>query len=155
MTYRTIPAALLPPVDVDRIGKTANYYADGKFVIEVYENGTCVFPPSAHETEAKGGARILAGLGKHPIDFIVKEMDDHNFVIRFSESVFAIVFQDEFAARRNEIDMQADSAGVDEVLIGRPDAPAEHLTIGIYARTRLLADLQQPAVATVIKPSPR
>jgi hypothetical protein len=155
MTYRTIASALRPPLDLDRIGRTANYYADGKFFIEVYENGTCVFPQIFHEAGEKSGERILAELGERPIDFTVKEMDDHNFVIRFSEAVFSIVFQDEFAARRNEIDAQADSAGVDEVLVGRPEAPAEHLMIGLYARTRLLADLRQPAVATVIKPAPR
>lgn len=153
MTHRTIASALLPPLDIDRIGRAANYYADGKFLIEVYENGTCVFPRIVHEAGEKSGERILAELGEHPLDFTVKEMDDHNFVIRFSESVFSIVFQDEFAARRTEIDAQADNTGVDEMLVGRPGAPTEHLMIGLYARTRLLVDLRQPAVATVIKPS--
>jgi hypothetical protein len=96
---------------------------------------------------------LLAALAGHQIDFTVKEMDDHNFVVRFTESVFSIVFTDEFTERQSEITQQAASAGGDEVLIGRPGAPQEHMLIGLYARTRLLEDIQKPALIRSIVPT--
>jgi hypothetical protein len=154
MTYKTIPSALDTPADFERIGKTANYYADGKFFIEVYNNGTCVFPRVQPGKDVESGANLLVEVGGRPIDFVVKEMDDHNFVVRFSDAVFSIVFQDEFAEHRGEIVRQAENAGGDEVLMGKPGAPQDHMLIGLYARTRLLADLQVPAVARAIAPAP-
>jgi hypothetical protein len=141
MTYKTIPLALSVAADVDRIEKTAGYYSDGKFFLEIYKNGTCVFPPVSIENKVESGEKLLAALIEHPVDFTVKEMDDHNFVIKFSDSVFAIVFADEFVERRYEINQQAESTSGDEVVMGRPGAPKEHMLIGLYARTRLLEDI--------------
>lgn len=152
MTYKTIASALSAPADFDRIEKTANHYADGKFFVEIYKNGTCVFPPVSIE-KAESGIKLLTALAEHQIDFIVKEMDDHNFVVRFTESVFSIVFTDEFTERQSEITQQAASAGEDEVLIGRPGAPQEHMLIGLYARTRLLEDIQKPSLIRSIVPT--
>lgn len=153
MTYKTIASALSVPADFDRIEKTANHYADGKFFVEIYKNGSCIFPPVLMENKAESGIKLLAALAGHQIDFTVKEMDDHNFVVRFTESVFSIVFADEFTERQSEITRQAASAGGDEVLIGRPGAPQEHMLIGLYARTRLLEDIQKPTLIRSIVPT--
>jgi hypothetical protein len=141
MTYKKIPLALSVAADVDRIEKTAGYYSDGKFFLEIYKNGTCVFPPVSMENKAESGDKLLAALNERPVDFTVKEMDDHNFVVQFSNSVFAIVFADEFVEHRDEISQQAASLSGDEVVMGRPGAPEEHMLIGLYARTRLLEDI--------------
>ena len=153
MTYKKIALALSTPVDTDRIQNTANYYANGKFFIEIYRNGTCIFPPASMQNGAGIGVNLLTELGKNPIDFTVREMDDHNFIVRFTESIFSIVFGDEFIERRDEITQQAAGALDDEVLIGRPGAPQEHLLIGIYARTRLLEDIRTPMLVRSVEPS--
>ncbi len=152
MTYKIIPSALSAAVDIDRIEKTASYYSDGKFFLEIYGNGSCVFPPVSMENKAESGGKLLAALIDHPVDFTVKEMDDHNFVIQFSNAVFAIVFADEFIERRDEISQQAENTVGDEVVIGRPSAPKEHMLIGLYARTRLLEDIQAPVLMRAMKP---
>ena len=153
MSYKIIASALSAPADFDRIEKTANLYADGKFFVEIYKNGTCVFPPVSKENKAESGVKLLIALCEHPIDFTVREMDDHNFVVRFTDSVFSIVFGNEFTERQSEIIQQAASAGGDEVVIGRPGAPQEHLLIGLYARTRLLEDIQRPTLIRSIVPT--
>lgn len=152
MTYKIIPSALSAAVDIDRIEKTAGYYSDGKFFLEIYGSGTCVFPPVSMENKAESGGKLLAALIDHPVDVTVKEMDDHNFVIQFSNAVFAIVFADEFNERRDEISQQAEKAGDDEVVMGGPGAPKEHMLIGLYARTRLLEDIQAPVLVKTMVP---
>lgn len=153
MSYKIIASALSVPVDFERIEKTANHYADGKFFVEIYKNGTCVFPPVSKESKAESGVQLLAALCEHPIDFTVREMDDHNFVVRFTDSVFSIIFGNEFAEHRSEITQQAASAGGDEVVVGRSSAPQEHMLIGLYARTRLLEDIQRPTLIRFIVPT--
>jgi hypothetical protein len=152
MTYKRIASALSVPLDLDRIQDALNYYTDGKFFAEIYKNGTCVFPPVI-EKKVGSGVELLERINAHPIDFIVKEMDDHNFIVRFADSVFLIVFADEFLEHRHEITQQAASAVGDEIVMGAPDAPQDHLLIGLYARTRLLEDLQAPTLLRSITPS--
>jgi len=92
-------------------------------------------------------------LAARHLDFTVTETDDHNFVVRFSESAFAVVFAREFAEAHAEIERHAHIAGAQEVLLGKAAAPREHLLIGLYARTRLLEDLKEPVLVRSVAPS--
>jgi hypothetical protein len=151
MKCTVIDSALDFPAEIEKIGKTANYYADGKFFIEIYKNGTCVFPKVPLGKEPESGSSLLTEIGNHPIDFVVKEMDDHNFIVRFSDSVFSIIFQDELAENRAELVEQMKRSSESELLVGKSGAPQDHLLIGVYARTRLLADIQNPVLAKTVK----
>jgi hypothetical protein len=154
MTYKTIALALSIPVDVDRIQRTIVYYANGKFHMEIYENGTCVLPKVLPDGKIESGRRLLIEISEHPIDFFVREMDDHNFVVQFSNFIFSVVFSDEYYKNRNEIIQQARAMITDEVLVTKPDSPPDHLYIGLYARTRLLEDIHAPTLARSVKPGP-
>lgn len=151
MTYKRIAVALSVPIDFNRIHETIAHYTDGKFFAEIYKNGTCIFPPVV-EKKAESGIELLKKINDHPVDFIVKEMDDHNFIVRFTDSVFSIVFANEFNEHRNAITQQATMDAGDEVVMGAPNAPQEHLLIGLYARTRLLEDIQAPTLIRSITP---
>ncbi|NTZ82547.1 hypothetical protein FCJ61_05905 [Burkholderia metallica] len=152
MTYATVDVALTIPVDHERIQKTASYYTDGKFFLEVYRHGTCVFPRVPKGGQAESGTPMLSSLFNRPIDFTVKEMDDRNFVVRFSDFAFAIVFRDEFERLQPLIERQLTAFAGDEVVFGVDGAPQEHLLVGVYARTRLLADLHAPVITKRISP---
>lgn len=152
MTYKMVALALSIPVDLDRIQRTAAYYANGKFHAEVYKHGTCVFPSVSPNGKVGSGQRLLVGLGDHPIDFTVKEMDDRNFVVRFNDSVFSIVFGDEYAENRSDLIQQVTDAIADEVIAARPDSPNDHLFIGLYARTRLFEDIKAPELVRSVRP---
>jgi len=153
MTYTLLDSALRTPVDFDRIKKIVDHYSDRQFFVEIYSNGTCVFPHVSMGNSVESGIGLLTALCRQPIDFIVKEMDDNNFVVQFTDSVFSVVFRDEFIERRDEISLQAASSTGGEVVLGKPDAPQEHMLIGLYARTRLLADIQTPAIGRIIEPT--
>ncbi len=152
MAYKKVASALSIPVDWDRIERTVVYYANGKFHAEVYKNGTCVFPSVSLDGKVASGRELLVRIGDHPIDFTVKQMDDHNFIVRFNESVFSIVFADDYVENRSEIIRQATGAIADEVIVARPDSPEDHLFIGLFGRTRLLEDIQAPELVRAITP---
>jgi hypothetical protein len=152
MDHKTLLTALREPADVDRIAQTANYYGDGKFAVEIYANGTCVFPRVTEDKGVHVRDEQLRHIADGPIDFTVREMDDHNFVVRFSDTVFSIVFQDEWARRREEIAKEIERDQSSEILLGKPNAPKDHLLIGLLARTRLLADIESPTVSRSVAP---
>jgi hypothetical protein len=152
MIYKTIPLALNIATDFARVEKAAHYYSDGKFYVEIYNNGTCVFPHVSIDNKLVSGLEHLTKLCETPIDFTVKEMDDQNYIVRFTESVFSIVFGDQFRDQEVEIVRQAANDVSDEVVIGRHNSPQQHILIGLYARTRLMQDIQNPILVKSIIP---
>lgn len=152
MNYKIIPSALKLPIDIDRLQRTASYYSNGKFFLEIYENGTCVFPPISSENKPFDGKNLLSGLIEKPIDFTVREMDDHNFIVGFSNTIFSIVFNDDFEESKVTISNELAAATNDEFLVGKSGVPEEHLLIGVYARTRLLADIEQQKLLVLLPP---
>lgn len=152
MTYRRIPLALDAPPDLDRIQATLIRYTDGKFFAEIYRYGTCTFPVVSRDGGVPNGRALLAELAHRPLDFIIREMDDRNYVVKYNDSVFSIVFADEYALHRHEILIQAKATQTDEVIAKTLNAPQDHLLIGLYARTRLLQDIQELVPIKLIKP---
>jgi hypothetical protein len=150
---KTIELALIAPIDLERIQQTVVYYSNRKFYAEIYQNGTCVFPPISKSGVVQNGKGRLMELGSRHVDFVVKEMDDHNFVIRFNDYVFSIVFADEYLENRDQIRRHASSSNGDEMVVGALGSVSDHFLIGLYARTRLFEDVREPELARSIRPS--
>jgi hypothetical protein len=152
MNYKIIPFALKLPINIDRLQRTASYYSNGKFFLEIYGNGTCVFPEISSENKPFDGRNLLSALIEKPIDFTVREMDDHNFIVAFSPTIFSIVFNDDFEENKATISTELSATTNDEFLVGKSGVPEEHLLIGLYARTRLLADIKEPKLLVLLSP---
>jgi hypothetical protein len=150
MNYIQTPVSLSSPVDIDRIVDRVRYYSDGKFAFGVLSSGTCFFPAGGDSLERQV-TLLLDLVGGTPLDFVVKEMDDHNFLVRFSDKVFSVVFRDEFEAQREFIKQEVSREKTTEKVIGKPGVSPEHLLIGLYARTRLMRDLATREIVRTVE----
>jgi hypothetical protein len=140
MSYIDIPSVRGIKPDIERIVDRVRYYSNDKFAFGVYAYGTCFFPEIGKRFDDEG-KKVIETVGGDSIGFTVREMDDRNFVVRFSEYLFAVVLKDEFESIREQIESDVASATVDERLVGRAESPRDHLLIGLLARTRLFQDL--------------
>jgi hypothetical protein len=152
-SIKIIRTALIVPVQSGRIIETVKYYANGKSRFGVLSNGTCFFP-SFNLAFSDAAKSLLDGMESSPLDFKVREMDDGNFIVAFSEHVFSVVYSDEFSQYRLLIEKEAKSLSQDESILGDPNAPRNHFLIGLYARTRLLKDMEDRNLAETIQAEP-
>ena len=144
------PTALSARVDVSRIEKALTYYSNGKFFVDVFAYGSCVFP-NIGEEHVEESRRMLAEL-PNDINFEVREMDDHNFIVKFTEHVFSVVFLDEYENMKAEVLRDIERSNVTETILGRKGTPIEHLSIGVVARTRLLEDISGKNYVISVQP---
>lgn len=152
MNYKMISAAFDFPIDKDRQCSCVRHYSDGKFFAAMYSHGTWVFPGSDGD-RIEDGNRRLAAVGQQSIGFTVREMDDGNFIVGFNDHVFAVVLQEELKALSEKISLEiASFSGEGEQLLGLPNAPREHLYVGLLGRTRLLHDIMQPQILVSLSP---
>jgi len=154
MTHLEIASVKAAKPDIARIVDRVRYYSNGKSAFGVLEHGTCFFPEVGKRFDEQAD-RILDEVKAKPLDFTVKEMDDHNFIVSFGEHIFGVVLKDEFEMARSQIEREAVNAMVDERLVGVPGAPADHLLIGLLARTRLLQDLNERRLIQTVQAESR
>jgi hypothetical protein len=146
----TIPAALATPADLDRVVASMRRYGDGEFAVGVLTHGTCFFPTPGQSFVSEL-ARLFGKMRDQSPDFEVREMDDHNYVVAFGEHVVAVVSRDEFQRNRAVILKEARYSESSERILDARDSPRDHLLIGLYARTRLFADMENPQIARIIQ----
>jgi hypothetical protein len=151
MKYNMISAALESAIDKDRLADCVRHYSDEKFDAFLYKFGSWVFP-SASGDKLEESNRRLADVGNNRINFDVREMDDGNYVVRFSEKVFTVVLRDEYETLRERIVSEANASAAEEVILGKSGEPSEHLYIGLFGRTRLLRDIGEPEVVEMLSP---
>jgi len=150
--YKIIQAALDNAVDKDRVTTCVRHYSDGKFNAVLYKYGSWVFP-SLSKDKPEDGDRRLADLGSKQINFEVREMDDGNYVVAFNDKVFTVVLRDEYQNLRDQIIAEAKASPVEEFILGKQGAPEDHLYIGLFGRTRLIHDIQNPKVIAELSPA--
>lgn len=81
MHHNTLETGLTINVEIDRVIATASYYTNSRIPFGVRSQGTCIFPEVGdHAAKAKG---LLDSLECSHVDFVVKEMDDRNYVVGF------------------------------------------------------------------------
>ncbi len=86
--------------------------------------------------------------------FVVRPMADRHYVVGFGEHVLAVVFRDEFEQVRKAIQKEASTSRSTELIRDAEQLPVDDLLIGLYARTRLFADMEQPRIACTIQAEP-
>jgi hypothetical protein len=149
VSHTSLETDLTAIVDLDRIVATASYYTNGRARFGVLSHGTCFFP-EVHDHGANADS-VLDVLASSHLDFVVKEMDDRNYLVGFGEHAFGVVFQEE--TKLLEASPPPIRQAQDEVLATPPASPKGHLLIGLLARTRLLKDIAERRVVRVIKSS--
>ena len=150
MSYLRCSSAMMSPANTDRIVDTVKYYSNGRFPFGVLSRGTCFFPRPGFNFRAEW-SRLADELANSAPNFAVREMDDGNYVVRFGEYVFVVVFRDEFEAVRESVAEEVDAYDADEEIEGTSDAPADHFLIGVYGRTRFLCDLENGTIVEMIQ----
>ena len=95
-------------------------------------------------------ALLLDELREPTPRFVVRPMPDRNHVVGFGDHVFAVVFRDDFEQVRTAIQNEASTSRSSELLMDADESSMEHMLIGLYARTRLFADMEQPQIARTI-----
>jgi hypothetical protein len=151
MKYNMNSAAFANAIDRDRLSDCVRRYSDEKFDAFLYKFGSWVFPSTSGDKLEESNRR-LADVGAKQINFEVREMDDGNYIVRFSDKVFTVVLRDEYEKLRDQIVSEASASVSQEVILGKNDAPKDHLYIGLFGRMRLLRDVQEPEVIKMLSP---
>jgi hypothetical protein len=144
------PIVLSVPADLNRIRETVTYYTGGKVFAAVFPNGSCVFPLKGSKV-VQNSCEQLRNLPRNA-DFEVREMDDSNFVVKFNEYIFGIVFRDEFNSLREAVSQEIRESQASETVLGKAGVSADHFLIGVVARTRLFHDADNPVPVVLIEP---
>jgi hypothetical protein len=100
--YRQTVTAIENPACLNDIEDRLIYYSNGKFDAVIYRFGTCVFLPAGINM-LEGGANRLEELSRYRLNFTVREMDDRNFIVGYTDKIFSIVFHTEFEKLRDKI----------------------------------------------------
>jgi len=145
------------PVDTERTIQTFAYYSDRKRTFAIFQNGTCVLIPDGSSAPESAAKEILNKVYNYHPDFNPKAMDDGNFMVSYSQPAYSIVFKDEFEKNRAYIDQNhLDGLTRDEVLLnakGEANKFDERGKIGLFARSRMFLDAQNPVVVKIWKPN--
>ena len=145
------------PVDIERTIQTFAGYSDKKHTFAVFQNGTCVLIPDGCTNLESTAKEILDRVYNYHPDFNPHLMDDGNFMVSYSQPAFSVVFKDEFEKNRNYIDQNhLDGLTRDEVLLnanGEANKFDEQGKIGLFARSRMFLDAENPVVFKVWRPN--
>lgn len=145
------------PVDIERTIQTFAYYSDKKRVFAVFQNGTCVLIPDGSSNPESAAKEILDKVYNYHPDFNPQSMDDGNFMVSYSQPAYSVVFKDEFEKNRDYIEQNhLDGVVRAEVLLnatGEQNKFDDIGKIGLYARSRMFLDAQNPVVVKMWKPN--
>lgn len=145
------------PVDIDRTIQTFAYYSDKKRTFAVFQNGTCVLIPDGSSNLESAAKEILNKVYNYHPDFNPQSMDDGNFMVSYSQPAYSVVFKDEFERNRDYIDQNhIDGVVRAEVLLnakGEQNKFDDIGKIGLFARSRMFLDAQNPVVVKIWKPN--
>jgi hypothetical protein len=143
-------------VDLERTIQTFVYYTDKKKGFAIFRNGTCVLIPDTDANPENAAKEILNKVYMYHPDFNPQAMDDGNFLVKYSQPAYSIVFKDEYEKNRGYIDQNhLDGLTRDEVLLnakGEANKFDDSGKIGLFARSRMFLDAQDPVVVKIWKP---
>ena len=145
------------PIDLQKTIETFAYYSDRKKIFAVFKNGTCVVIPDGAADPEKQAKEILAKVYNYHPDFNPQTMDDGNFMVSYSQPAYSVVFKEEFEKNRDYIEKNhLDGVVRAEVLLNakREANKFDDIgKIGLFARTRMFFDAQNPVVVKIWKPT--
>lgn len=116
---------LIVSVDIPRTIQTFAYYTDSKRVFAVFSYGTCVLLPDGSKDAEKEAKEILEKVYLNHPDFTPCRMDDGQFLVRYWQPAFSVVFKEEFE--------------FDDDLV----------KIGLFGRSRMFLDAQTPVIVQI------
>ena len=137
------PDAVEDPI---AIAKLAAFYTGRTRAFVVYKSGTIVFSDTTQpRPDGDYDATLLAAVSEPP-SFNVQEMREGNFLVRFKGPVTGLVLGDFYDEHREAIRVGVDSGALlpgEEVRAGTESpVPRKHYYVGLYARSKLYADVQ-------------
>lgn len=145
------------PINVERTIQTFAHYSDKKRAFAVFQNGTCVLIPDGSADPDSTAREVLNKVYNYHPDFNPRAMDDGNFMVGYSQPAYSVVFKDEFEKNRDYIDQNhLNGLTRDEVLLnakGEANKFDGRGKIGLFARSRMFLDAQNPVVVRIWRPN--
>jgi len=140
------------PVDINARATAFKHYTDGHSPFTILSNGSTVFLDASTEWGKEACCHLIELVCTTAPDFVVRNMDDGNYLVTFKDNVYAVVMRDEYTINRDEIHKGAEKGGMlaDEALLGLPDAPVEHRYVGLLARARLFMDAEEKRIVLAV-----
>jgi hypothetical protein len=142
------------PPNISRIVAALSYYSDYKNSFAVFSNGTCVILDTNSGNFEKAAKETLDKVYKSQPDFETLPMKDGNWLVRYHEAVVSVVFEDEIKAHWEEIENNySNGLTPHEMLIDKSGTIKEinrDAKIGLFARSRMFMDAQNPQVVNVL-----
>ena len=145
------------PIDIESIYEKTKYYTGEKLQFAIFENGTIVyFPEKVENIEESAKALLDKVYNFHP-DFNPLTMDDGDYLVEYSQTVFTIVFKNEVENHWDYIDRNhQDGICPDEVLInaqGQSNVFDKTGKICLFGRSKMFMDAQSPKVFKAFTPT--
>ena len=144
------------PVDIDLIYEKAKYYTGEKLQFAIFKNGTVVYFSNIVKNIDGSAKATLDKIYKFHPDFNPMPMDDGNYLIKYSQPAFTIVFANEIEHHWDYIDRNhQDGICRDEVLINAQGQHNVFDTVGkicLFGRAYMFMDAQAPKVARIFDP---
>lgn len=112
----------------------------GKSGVSVLQNGTLLFVVETENNEES--ARKAIEEAKFLTDFEVVPLKEGGYFVVFHEAVAVFVGDEEYAARRSEIQSRVDELTLpSEKLLAVGSAADNHYLVGLYGRGKLYRDV--------------
>lgn len=168
INYRVPKIKRIPKesIDIERIAKTFNYYLNGKNSFIVLRYGTLIgIYDHQHLVDAKRIAEErFQNLFQKDVGFNPFFMDDGNWLVEYLHfdqpnhklNVVSVIFSDEIQRHQSEIENNyLDCIASNESFLdkhGQRKPFDQRGKIGLFARSRLFSDAQDPKVTKIWKP---
>ena len=144
------------PVDLEKIIITFALYTSKSSPFVVFQHGTCVLLDRGTTNIEQQAKLALDKVYNYHPDFQPCKMVDKNWMIKFSQPVYSIVFQEEVERDWDEIENNY-KKGIcpSEVLLGpdlHPIVFTESWKVGLLGRARMFMDAKNPTIFKTWKP---
>jgi hypothetical protein len=143
-------------IDIDLVYEKAKYYTNGKMQFVVFEKGTVAYLPERVDNIEESAKLLLDKVFHFHPDFDTLTMDDENYLVTYSQTVFTVVFKEEVETHWNYIDENhQDGVCPDEVLLnaqGQTNVFDTLGKIGLFGRTKMFMDAQCPKIIKIFDP---
>lgn len=144
------------PVDIEKTVQTSAYYLNYQRPFVVFSNGTGVVVGINSVDMELDAKTTLNKVFYFHADFNPMEMDDDNWLVKYSHPAFSIVFKTEIDENFQYIEAHhLDGLVTSEAILNenkQVNLFDKRGKIGLFGRARMFMDAQAPIVARIWKP---
>ena len=137
---------------IDTVVNKMKFYTDSKFDFILLKNATCLFFKDMDNLDGKIAETME--FAKKLRDFSVDIMSEGDYIVDFGGPVDVFVGKEEFASNKSEILKRVEELKYPgEAFISEDEKglEQERMLVGLYARSKMLMDANNPQIAKVVK----